>query len=334
MMMEHRKYNSIENSYREKSLDRIRTRISPTEKWVVQEKIHGANLQVITDGQTVKFGSRNLMLNTEEDLIAFNRLDSIAENLSFSATDLYSLMNAYSYVMTGMPITIYGELCGGDYPHVEVAPVDTPKVQKGVHYAPDLLFYAFDIYVGDEETGHYLSSDAFQDLASKYFNVTKVLLEGTLDECLAYPNDGESTIPAELGLPIIEDNIMEGVVIKPSSNAVERMPLKNKNDKFAERSSSKGPQKAPEPVSDNLQKALDVIAGYINENRLDAVLSKHGMPLEGKIIGQTIGDLTKDALKDMEDDDNETLEVLDKSERKNLNKYASQISRKLILSKI
>lgn len=334
--MDHRKYNSIENSYRERAINDIKKYIPSDAEWVVQEKIHGANLQIITDGTTVQIGSRNQMLTSFEQLEQFYRIDTIAENLSFSATDLYSLMLQFGYIHSTAKIIIYGELFGGYYPHDDVEPTEIPKVQKGVCYSPDLLFYAFDVFVqtGDDGSGHYLDSNAFQDLVAQTFNVCRVLFTGSLTECLAYPNDGVTTIPAELGLPAIENNIMEGVVIKPRSNAVTRIPLKNKNDLFSENQKSKGPQKAPEPVSDNLQKALDVLAGYINDNRLDAVLSKHGQPLEGKVIGQTIGELTKDALQDMEKDDKEILEVLDKGERKNLNKYGSQVSRKLILAKI
>ena len=335
MNMEHKKYPSIENSYREKALEQIRKYVPSNEKWIVQEKLHGANLQIQTDGNTVKFGSRNLMLNTFTELEQFNRLDTIAENLSFAAIEMYHDLKEMSYLQEGNDLIIYGELCGGSYPHEDVPAVDTPMVQKGVFYGPGLYFFAFDVYIkNSEESGHYLWSDTFDSLIRKYFNHTRILFTGTLDECLQFPNDGQTTIPAEFNLPEIEDNIMEGVVIKPVSCARPRFMLKNKNERFTEKQQRSKRDKTPQVISSNLQEAMDTLGQYINENRLDAVLSKHGQPLEGKVIGQTIGELTKDALEDMEKDDSEILQTLEKGERKTLNKYGSSLSRKLILAKV
>lgn len=43
-------------------------------------------------------------------------------------------------------VLLFGELCGGRYPHPEVQP-DTrvEAVQTGVYYSPTIEFYAFDI---------------------------------------------------------------------------------------------------------------------------------------------------------------------------------------------
>jgi hypothetical protein len=43
-------------------------------------------------------------------------------------------------------VLLFGELCGGRYPHPEVPPdARVEAVQTGVYYSPTIEFYAFDI---------------------------------------------------------------------------------------------------------------------------------------------------------------------------------------------
>ena len=54
------KYGSIENSYRDKFIQKIRDKKLEDQEWVVQEKVHGANISFIsTDGSTFVTASRN-----------------------------------------------------------------------------------------------------------------------------------------------------------------------------------------------------------------------------------------------------------------------------------
>jgi len=73
---------------------------------------------------------------------------------------------------------------------------------------------------------------------TKIFYATP-LLEGTLEECLKFNITINSSIPKHFGLPELEKNQCEGVVIKsveykykPTGN--KRYILKYKNQKFAE----------------------------------------------------------------------------------------------------
>ena len=45
-----KKYNSIENTYREKEVEQIYLHGYDKETYVVQEKVHGANFSFITNG--------------------------------------------------------------------------------------------------------------------------------------------------------------------------------------------------------------------------------------------------------------------------------------------
>ena len=90
-------------------------------------------------------------------------------------------------------------------------------IQKGVFYTPNHDFYAFDILIHNELEDKYLAVDEVNSLFEKVgFFYAKTLFKGTLNECLNYPNDFQSKISGWLGLPQIEDNICEGVVIRPT----------------------------------------------------------------------------------------------------------------------
>ena len=75
------------------------------------------------------------------------------------------------------------------------------------------------------------------------FFYAKTLFRGTLAECLKHPNGFQSKIAEWLGLPAIEDNICEGIVIRPVTPMYlrngSRVLIKSKNERFAERKSVK-----------------------------------------------------------------------------------------------
>ena len=101
----------------------------------------------------------------------------------------------------------------------------------------------------------------------------------------------------------VEGNIMEGVVIKPefklySNRHGKPFYIKKKSEKFKERSES------PEPKTvDNAVVGFNhLFKMYINENRLDSVISKNG-PIEepnqiGEYIKLVLADSKEDFLKD------------------------------------
>ena len=56
--MEFKKYNSIENSYQDDFISSIIEQGFGDLEYVVQEKIHGANLSFITDGKSILSAKR------------------------------------------------------------------------------------------------------------------------------------------------------------------------------------------------------------------------------------------------------------------------------------
>lgn len=65
-----------------------------------------------------------------------------------------------------------------------------------------------------DDGGRYLSVDeANAFFEAEGFFYAKTLFRGSLAECLKYPNAFQSKISQWLGLPDIEDNICEGIVV-------------------------------------------------------------------------------------------------------------------------
>ncbi len=233
-------------------------------------------------------------------------------------------------------LTIFGELIGGSYPHPEVAKIKgATRVQKGVFYAPQNLFLAFDILINNQR---YLSVDE----ANYYFEKhdllhAKTLFRGSIDECLAYPNEFDSTIPEQLGLPLILPNICEGVVIRPVEPIFfhngSRLLLKNKNEKWAEKKQFKTRIRKEEPLPERVVKLKEAILTYATENRLDNVLSKVG-EVNHKDIGKVLGLFSKDIVEDFTKDYAELYEALEKKEQKMITKSIVKASANMVRERL
>jgi len=103
------------------------------------------------------------------------------------------------------------------------------------------------------------------------------LFTGSLEECLAFDNAYQTTIPTKFNLPEIGNNICEGNVIKPINPLFfpngDRVILKNKNDKFKEVKKIKDPGKKVE-LSERANVLLALLLEHVTENRLNNVISK------------------------------------------------------------
>jgi len=139
------------------------------------------------------------------------------------------------------------------------------------------------------------------------FNIihAPLLFEGTMTECLNYPNDGKSVLYKSYNLPELKDNIMEGVVIKPIETLYigeTRVILKNKNAKHSEKDKVKKIKK-PVEFSEEETVVLEQLISYLNDNRIRSAISKLGEVTQkdfGKLLGMIKGDCIKDLIKDNE----------------------------------
>ena len=327
-----KKYTSIENTYRDEFIDRIKGHGYWNDEFIVQEKAHGANLSYWT--------------KNGEDFFAAKRTDRIASDEKFYNHDLIlnkiktKLKNIWSDLKNEFnnldQLTIYGEVIGGDYPHAEVE-VDKRAlmVQKGIYYSPKNHFYAFDILVNTKE---YLDVD----IANYHFKKQKLLyaktiFRGNISECLDFPNDFNSMIPVEFNLPFLTPNIVEGVIIKPIKsshfNNGIRVILKNKNEKWSENKKYHKSIKLEDELSDKVIKLQEAILTYVTENRLNNVLSKIG-EVSQKDFGRVLGMFNKDVVEDFFKDYHKITDELEKKELKLVTKSFARSATELVNNKI
>lgn len=327
-----KKYNSIENTYREAYLERIKGHGLWTKTYVVQEKVHGANLSYFTnDGLHFVGAKRTERIKADE---RFYNYDVILSSLQDKFSAIWDDLNA-KYANLEQ-LTIFGEVIGGNYPHADVEKDNkSSKVQKGIFYAPQNLFFAFDIMINAEQ---YLGVDEVNYHFEKHGLLhAKTLFRGSLPDCLAYPNSFESTVPVDLGLPLIEPNICEGVIIRPvetaSFNNGTRVILKNKNEKWSENKAFTKKIKKEEPLPEKVVKLQEAILTYATDNRLNNVLSKLG-EVTHKDFGKVMGLFNKDIVDDFFKDYEEVLSELEQKERKMITKSIGKATAGLVRNKL
>lgn len=329
--MEFKKYNSIENTYQKAIIDKIFIQGFDKETYIVQEKVHGSNFSFYTDGKIVKIAKRTDFITEDE---VFNNAHQVADKYREKVINLFNLMQATIENVSN--IIIYGELFGGNYAHKAVKKIEgAARIQKGIDYCPDNDFYAFDIKINST---YYLSVKEANDWFEKTgFFYAKTLFEGSLADALKYPNDFDSLIPYWLGLPALEKNTIEGTIIRPNEVKYfgngSRVILKNKNEKWTEKSAKKErePQKAI-TFSEEAQEVWSEIQTYINENRLDNVLSKIGA-FEPKLMGKITGLFAQDVIADFLKDNQKGFNLLEKDEQKSINKLINNQIIQLIKEK-
>ena len=333
-MIQFKKYNSIENTFDKEFIDRIIVEEADKQEFVVQEKVHGANVCFITDGQDVSFGKRSGMVEAGEKFYDYEKL---LERYKEKVVALF--FDVKEKIPEIMSITAFGEMFGGKYPHPDVEfEKNTQLIQKGVYYSPKHEFYAFDLYVTTQSSGRFLTVDQANDFFENGgFLYARTLLRGTLSECMKYPNDSPSLVAQWLNLPPIEDNICEGIVIRPVAPTYlhngSRVLLKSKNARFEEKTAIKKREPRPfvEPsYSEELNNLLPVVKQYVTENRLNNVVSKIGAISVPKDTGKLTGLFSKDILDDFLKEHSKEYEALEKAEQKHLNRHANSLATNLI----
>ncbi|KAL6064768.1 RNA ligase [Balamuthia mandrillaris] len=322
----HHKYPSIEHPNRPLVMEQIiHSELLMSRTWVITEKVHGANFAFITDGADIKCAKRSGLLKEEEDFYCWPQV--LQKHEPFIRSAFAFLKERIQFDV----LTIYGELFGGMYPHEDVPKVEGVKhVQKGVYYCPTVEFYAFDVHVTNPDGNRYLSVDfaleVFQTAQFPFY--AEPLARGTFHELLKFDVEQfHSTIPAKLGLPLLPENIAEGVVLRPAlSEQFGCWPcLKLKSERFHEvttgKNAGKRIPKPPKPgtparkqtseeqlhtLNDDqeLGPLANKLIAYINENRLRSVLSKMGRAKE-QHFRKVSGLLVQDALIDFKKDEDE-----------------------------
>ena len=323
-----KKYPSIENSYREKEIERIIQNefASKNIEWVCTEKIDGSNFSFICNGKDIKCATRNSILNNNE-LSKFYDADIILEKYK---DKIFRIFNYINIIYDINEIQVYGEHFGGSFNGKTEKGYS--KIQKRIDYIPFTDFIVFDILVKyktpRENNELFLYWDQVKELSKKFeFKVVPELFRGSFKECLNYSNLFLTKIPEMYKLKNKENNIAEGIVLKPNEplffKTGERVILKNKNDKFKEIGKVKKIKKNIK-LTDEEKVYVNEITKYFEVSRIQSVLSKGEVKLEWKQFGKLSGLFFKDALEDFIKDNPQFLK-LEKGIKKAIQKEAQKI---------
>ncbi|MCF0063901.1 2'-5' RNA ligase [Dyadobacter chenwenxiniae] len=253
-------------------------------KWIATEKLHGANFSIIYIDKKLRFAKRKGYLNWKDDFFGFQLFVSRNEN------KILELFEQLERDFKARKITIYGELVGGLYPHPNVAPDDSIRpIQTGIYYSPTIEFCAFDIAIEHDKlpTRLYLDYLRCIEYFSRFgFLYAKILATGRLQELLNLDIRLDSFLPEQLGLPQLEKNLIEGIVLKPIDfsphhEITSRPILKLKNPEFEEiiifhQAEKWSYNNTFISHAQDLEFIVDEIRNYITANRLNNVLSKTG----------------------------------------------------------
>jgi len=272
------KYNEIENSYRQKFVNDFFNNNNHDTSFVIMEKIHGANFQILIDEKgNVKYASRNNIIGEEANFYNFQ------EALSY--IDLSDIIN-YAMI-NNMAINLYGELHG-------------TGVQKNVFYCDNKKLLFFDIKMNSE----YLPFEEFEEFMV-HCNLPMVPIirrNVTLNESLDFDVENFNSCVSNVhNGTMIENNIAEGIVIKPMYDVIyntygKRFILKQKSKKFSEKANNKPKiKKEMDPI---VKKYHEILLQYATETRMDNIFSKYGMIETPKQIGEYIKYFMEDAIKD------------------------------------
>lgn len=292
-----------------KRLDRV--------KWVVTEKVHGANFSFIYEDGRLKFAKRRDYLKWQDDFFGFQLVAQRQEG---------AILKLFERLAVDIPASryiIYGELFGGEYPHNDVEQNSSVNaIQTGIYYSPDIEFYAFDIAIvpenGDEK--QYLDyKTALSYLEESGILYAKPLFIGKLTEALAYDIKVDSYLPRQLNLPAISGNLIEGVVIKPYEacrleDSQKRPIIKLKNPRFDEQGEYHQAQKwsyIPD-ISSNSEELgflIEELKNYLTTNRLQSAISKVGQlePGNRARLAELEQELLDDCLTDFDEDNEQIL---------------------------
>jgi Rnl2 family RNA ligase len=294
--MEFRKYSSIEN-LKASEIKAIKKHGYDNVEWIATEKVHGSNFSVTIykdeyDDVKVVAGKRTAFLEENEK---FNSYESVVEKYKKGFINLYEMIPK---IDTEVVVRVYGELYGGAYPGYKN---NMPAVQKGIYYAPYNDFIIFDISIN----GSYISYDMVVAYCSTVgLQYIRELARGKLDDLRTMSSEFESTIYELHGLEKVKDNFAEGYILKPNEPlyfpSKSRVILKNKHPKFSEKVHKKYHDVISDAfdVTDDIKNKIEIGLSYLNENRMNNVLSKLSddeKTHQSKISGL----LMKDALEDM-----------------------------------
>lgn len=311
------KYCHIENLYQaDKLLEKVRREGLDSQDYAYGcfRKIDGCNVQlsVGADG-TFSAASRNQEIPLGEGSPSFNGLEKVIKRCTLD--EKVKLMKEKFAEIMGIKsldfsFTVFGELYGGLYRHPDVPrDKEAARIQGRIDYSPSNHWMAFDAVASspDWEGPVWLSTNELEFLCHACGVQAQIEdFTGTLDECLAFsPEFIDDTGHVLFGLPLVENNFAEGVVIKPHEYLEvgplhERVIFKNKNPKYKERirATKEKTKEAGAKLQPLEQEWLEKMCEFMNSARAMSAKSKLG---SGASFSEIIEEATKDALQEFQE---------------------------------
>lgn len=291
--MSFKKYNSIENSYRQKFIHKFLDKIDvENTKFVALEKLDGANIQlVISPNSTMKVGKRTSFLEEND---SFFDIWNTLKKYQGEIQALHNCVNSW-----GVTLRLYGEIYG-------------PGINNRVDYGPEKQIAIFDIEKNDElmpfsEFYNFMSSLSLEHLVPVTYTT------GSLTDCLEFNVESLYNRPGGEGIVIrprhqeIYNNHGERLIVKKKSNKFEDT-RQDAIDKGAGRAEAKG-----NTLIDNLNIKF---RGYITNNRVVDTFAKHGKITDMKQISDYIKLVLEDAKTDFIKDHPDLPQLDQKDEKK------------------
>ncbi|MEV8531454.1 RNA ligase family protein [Streptomyces sp. NPDC051211] len=204
---------------------------------MAHEKVHGANFAIVCDASGAHPAKRRELLG-DAGLDEFFGVGRIWPGLAVAASRCAQALRQRYGAAPAAPVTVYGELAGGRYPHPDVPPSQgVAPVQTGVWYAPELLWLPFDATVATPGGLCWAADRDLRDAAeSAGLHCVPLLGQGSLARVQELPELFPTQVPAMLGLPALPGNLAEGLVVKPAGESwgAARPMAKVKQPAFAE----------------------------------------------------------------------------------------------------
>jgi Rnl2 family RNA ligase len=302
-------YHSIENHYFQKNIVYKKQEMPglEDEHYLIQEKLHGTNLQIILDHDgTMQIASRNRVLEQGEAF--FDVWETLVNYMA-----PIEILQDYGR-QEKVDINLYCELFGAG-------------IGKGVDYHEFKEIRLFDMMIDGKLQAPAEVVKLLTNLHISAFYAPVIAVVKQLNIALDIKVDILTRVA-----PFKKGNIMEGAVIKPyfkvyiDSNGTPFM-LKKKNQKFLEKSTAK---KEKKPLSTKVAILSDNFKSFITETRLQNIFSKWGEIERPQQMGDYIRFMLADAKEDWaKEHDKHILADLDKSEIKQVFNVGSTIANML-----
>lgn len=298
-------FPSISGTRSADHLRKIAPDVCASGEWIGVEKVHGSNFSVTysEESESVQFGSRTQYLTNS----FFGHVTVMQPYLP----SLLALARHFRATRHGVRVQVFGELFGGHYPGVGGSAGAAVQMVNAVHYCPQVDFKAFDVFVAGEPINRDEMLALFVQHSVPHL---KPRARGTLAELLAMDPAFESEVYREYGLPAIDGNKAEGMVLQPvvpltvlDDDEPVRVMLKHKNETHTERTvkSAKAPKPAAPkdlpPLSSHppaLQSAVEQAVSYVTLARLGNYFSKVGISSRALVASGLVQDAFVDLIKE------------------------------------